>query len=92
MLDANIPAIVIIAVTMKVRPIPVTNPIESAGESVVYPPEIIPDATWYGMTVVMMYATRPMLNTLPVLKTVALTAEATPSLRRDRSHNRTDVR
>jgi hypothetical protein len=72
------PTKVMAAATINARPMPVTKPVDSFGVSVVYPPLIIPETTWYGMAVVMMYATRPMLTTLPVLKRVALIADATP--------------
>ena len=48
------PANVIIAATMNARCTPVTNPADSVGVRVVYPPVIIPETTWYGMIVVIM--------------------------------------
>ena len=53
-LDTNIPINVMIAVTMNARDMPVTNPADSVEVSDVYPPEIIPETTWYGMAVVIM--------------------------------------
>lgn len=51
---ANVSIVVMMAVAMNARPIPLTKFGDSIGVRVVYPPLIISETTWYWITVVIM--------------------------------------